>query len=101
MNPVLYSIVVILILIFFAAISYIAYQALEDNVDRKVQIKYGVNNPYYWRGRRGRKCPAGCVKTGDKHDSKSGWACPNGSFCYNCQGRRPHCCCYDEQCKDC
>jgi hypothetical protein len=98
MNPILYSIVVMLILVFFAILCYIGYQTLVDNVDRKVQISYSLNN---WKRRRRRKCPAGCVRTGDKNDSKSGWACPNGSFCYNCLGRERSCCCYDEQCADC
>ena len=37
-----------------------------------------------------RKCPIGCVRTGNK------FGCPNGNFCYKDQ-----CCKYDFDCKNC
>lgn len=101
MDPVAYSVVVILILIFFALLGYLTYQYLEEHVDRRVQIRYALNDPRFRRGGWRRRCPAGCVKTGDRHDSKSGWACPNGSFCYNSVGRHATCCSYDSQCANC
>ena len=101
MHPVLYAIIVLLVVVFFATLSYIGYQSLLDHADRRIQTTYYLNDPRFRRGRPSRRCPAGCVRTGDKHDSKSGYACPNGPMCYNCEGKNPGCCCYDSQCANC
>lgn len=100
-DPTFQTIIITFLIILFIIILYYVFGMLSTHIRRRSSTTYWLNHPNFRRGRFNRRCPRGCVRSGDKHDSKSGWACPAGSFCYNCEGNNPKCCCYDSQCSGC
>jgi hypothetical protein len=99
MEIIQYLLITFVVILFFTTISYTLYDNIYEHLkpsnitSRKKKIKY---KKYKNRGKYNKTCPSGCVFTGNKHDSISGYACPNGPFCYNNK-----CCKYDFQCKKC
>lgn len=100
MDAIITLLIILLIIMAFATLSYVMYHRMRGYVERRHAGWYINHDPRFWVKRWRKECPRGCQFVGRNSGNamkKGGkWGCPNGEFCYG-----EHCCKYDNECNKC
>lgn len=88
-NALLEAFIIILTILFIIGVFYLVNQAYW----RYFSMRMSQHGYLHSRGPKyhGKRLLRGCTRNGK---------CPNGNFCYNCEGPNATCCCYDFQCQE-
>lgn len=88
-NALIEAFIIILTVLFVIGVFYLVNQAYW----RYFSMRMSQHNYLHSKGPKhhGKQLLRGCTKNGE---------CPNGNFCYNCEGPNATCCCYDFQCQE-
>lgn len=88
-NALIEAFIIILTVLFVIGVFYLVNQAYW----RYFSMRMSQHDYLHSKGPKhhGKRLLRGCTKNGE---------CPNGNFCYNCEGPNATCCCYDFQCQE-
>lgn len=88
-NALIEAFIIILTVLFVIGVFYLVNQAYW----RYFSMRMSQHNYLHSKGpnHHGKRLLRGCTRNGK---------CPNGNFCYNCEGPGATCCCYDFQCQE-